>query len=159
MTLPKAWKTLTEQEQAEWIQTYFMPKTRTPEPYPRIDSIAKGQKIKTQKGLIINIPKETEVTQRNPDIVREYEAWVGKWLITVFHDKKFPVTKFLSFANPSLNKWIAQELSFENWGRLQAILLSIGRKYRIVRRKNEKSTRKIPNFTLSLRDTTTGEKP
>jgi hypothetical protein len=156
IVFPKQWKTLTQQEQLEWIKTYFMPKTRIPEPYPKIDSIAKGQKIRTQKGFIIKIPKESKLIQKNPDIVREFETWLDNWLITVFHDKKCPATKFIGISNPHSEKWIAQELSIENWRKFFGILSRIGNKYGLIRPTKPKSTRKKHDFPLSLKHNTRG---
>jgi hypothetical protein len=151
--LPKNWNKLSIDEQREWINTYYMPKTRIPEQYPKIDEIAKGQKIKTQKGFIIKIPKETRLIQKNPNVVREWEMWIGKWLFTVFHDKNCPATKYIALANPQTEKWIAQELTKEILEKINALHFKIGYKYGLINRKNLKPQRKNSDFSLRLKNT------
>ena len=141
ITFPKNWKNLTEQEQKEWINTYFQEKTKTPEPYPITDTLKSGQTIETKHGHKIHIPEGSLFKEKNPDLVREYEGWANNWLITVFHDKKCPVSKIFSISNPHSEKWIAQDLSFENWSNLFKNLVKIGNKYRFLGKKKAKMRR------------------
>jgi hypothetical protein len=156
--LPKKWNKLTQKEQLEWINSYFMPKQRIPEPYPEVDVIAKGQKIKTERGLIIDVPQDSKVEQKNSNIRREFKMWIGTWLLTIFHDNNCPATKFIAVSNPHSGKAIAQELSFEVLTKLNAVYFKIGNKYGLIHRKKAKSPRKKRNFTLSLSISKRGKK-
>jgi hypothetical protein len=158
MVFPKKWKSMTEEEQKEWIQAHYMPKKKTPEPI--LHSKEKIQKgiIKLESGVKLNFPiKPVAVTRRNPDLVREYEGWIGgKWLITVFHDKRLSHVKYFSIANPSRSKWIAQELSSEVINDFYSILMEIRWKYGFFKGKRRKSKRKSSFSTLSLKNTSIG---
>jgi hypothetical protein len=151
--LPKNWKRLSEDEHKKWISSYFMPKTKIPEPIVhKTEKITEG-KLRLASGATIRFPIERAIASRNnPNIVRECEFWVDKWLITIFHDKRFPVRRFVGISNPHFGKWIAQELSFEVWSSLFKNLLRIGNKYGFSGRKRHKSLRKKRDFPLSLRD-------
>ena len=150
---PKKWKELSEEEQKAWIETYYMPKTRIPEPVLTQRTKIKEGTLKLENGAKIKFPiKPVAVSKSNPNIVREFEIWVGKWLITVFHDKSMFHVKYVGVSNPSSGKWIAQELSFEIAARLLSAVCKIGNKYGLFRRKKLKTTRKKRDFSLSLRD-------
>jgi hypothetical protein len=153
ITFPKKWKELSEDEQKEWIRAYYMPKTRIPEPILTKQGRIKEGMLKLENGARIEFPVKTVVVSKsNPNIVREFEFWVGKWLVTVFHDKTIPWLRFIGVSNPSTNKWIAQELSYEILTKFFVVLFKIANKYRLFQRKNAKSRNKKRNFTLSLRD-------
>lgn len=149
---PKNWQDLTEEEQKEWIREYYMPKTKIPEPIlKRNEQIIKGL-IKLESGARIRFPsKLVTVSKRNPNLVRELEGWVGKWLVTVFHDKSFPHVKFFGIANPSRAKWIAQELSSEVLSDFYGIIMKIRWKYGFFRGKRRKQRKKSSIFALSLK--------
>lgn len=150
---PKKWKELSEQEQKEWIRSYFMPKVKIPEPILLKNGKIKEGLLKLENGARIKFPaKPVLVSKNNPNIVREFEFWVGKWLLTVFHNKPMPFVKYFGISNPSASKWIAQELSYEIWTRFFMALCKIGNKYRLFKRKNLKERNKKRSFTLSLRD-------
>jgi len=153
IVFPKKWKDLTPKEQKEWIKEYFMPKEKIPEPIlHRNEKIAKGI-IELESGSRLKFPTKIAVVSKpNPNLVREYEGWVGKWLITIFHDKTFPHIKYLGVANPSRSKWIAQELSSEICNEFYAILLQIRWKYGFFKGKRRKKWRKTSNFALGLKN-------
>jgi hypothetical protein len=153
ITFPKKWKKLSEDEQREWISTYFMPKVRVPEPILVQKGMIREGMLKLENGAKIRFPIKPIVTSKNnPNIVREFEFWVGRWLITVFHDKSMPYVRYIGVSNPSTNKWLAQELSYEIWTKLYMALCRIGNKYRLFQRNKPRTQRKRRNFTLSLRD-------
>lgn len=153
IALPKKWKELSEEEQREWIRTHYMPKARIPEPILARKAKVKKGKLQLENGTEIEFPtKNAVVSKSNPNIVREFCFWVGKWQITIFHDKSMPHTKYLSVGNPSTKKWIAQELSHEILSKLFTALCKIGNKYRLFRRKEPKTQRKRSDSALSLRD-------
>jgi hypothetical protein len=153
IAFPKKWKEFSEDEQKEWIRAYYMPKTRIPEPILLKSGKIKEGILKLENGAKIKFPtKPVIVSKSNPNIVREFEFWVGKWLITVFHDKNIPCLKFIGISNPTTNKWIAQELSYEVLTKFFVVLFKIGNKYRLFQRKNSKTRNKKRKFTLSLRD-------
>jgi hypothetical protein len=133
-----------------------MLKTRIPEPVlKRKDRIAKGQ-IRLESGAKIKFPATPVTTsKRNPNIIRELEGWIGKWLITVFYDRKLPHVKFFGIANPSRDKWIAQELSSEICNRFYAVIMKIRWKYGFFKGKKRKKRRKKSISTLSLKDSNT----
>lgn len=130
-----------------------MPKTRIPEPILTKSTRVREGALKLENGTEIKFPNERVVASRsNPNVVRVFEFWAGKWLITVFYDKSMPHVKYLGVSNPSLGKWIAQELSHEILCKLLTALFKIGNIFRLFRRKNLKTPRKKDGFTLSLRD-------
>ncbi len=153
IVLPRKWRNLSEKEQIEWIRSYFTPKVKMPEPIlKRDEKIVRGY-MRTESGVKLKFPKKPmTVSRRNHNLKREFEAWVGKWLVTVFHDKRMPHVKYLGIANPSGDKWIAQELSSEICNEFYAILLRIRWKYGFFKGKRRKETKKSSNFTLSLKD-------
>ena len=153
IVFPKKWKDLTPKEQMEWIKEYFMLKKKIPEPIlRRNEKIAKGT-IELESGSKLKFPiKIATASKPNPNLVREYEGWVGKWLITVFHDKSFPHVKYFGIANPSGRKWIAQELSSEICNEFYAILLQIRWKYGLFKGKRRKKPNKSSISTLSLKN-------
>lgn len=153
---PKNWKELSARDQKEWITSYYMPKTRRPEPIlTRHEKIKKGI-IKLESGAKLEFPRKLITTsKRNPNLVREFEGWAGKWLVTVFRDNSFPYIKYFGISNPSRDKWIAQELSSEICNEFYAILLGIRWKYGFFRGKRRKKRRKNSVFTLSLKDSNT----
>jgi len=153
IVFPKSWKDLSEGDQREWIKTYYMPKTKIPEPVlKRKDKIIKGF-MKLESGAKLEFPSRTmTVSKRNPNLVREFEGWIGKWLMTVFHHKSLPHAKYLGVANPSTFKWIAQELSSEILSEFYAILLKIRWKYGFFKGKRRKKRSKSSISTLSLKD-------
>jgi hypothetical protein len=153
IAFPKKWKELSEDEQKEWIRAYYMPKTRIPEPVLTRKATVKEGKIKLEDGAEIEfLTQRAVVSKGNPNIVREFCFWVGKWLITIFYDKTMPHVKYIGVSNPSTKKWIAQELSYEILTKFFVVLFKIGNKYRLFQRKNRKTQRKRDVFTLSLRD-------
>ena len=153
VTFPKNWKELSEDEQKEWIRAYYMPKTRIPEPVLVRKGMIKEGMLKLENGAKIKFPtKPIVVSKSNPNIVREFEFWVGKWLITTFHDKSMPLIRYIGISNPSTSKWIAQELNSEILANLLRALFKIGNKYRLFQRNNHKPKRKKLDFSLSLRD-------
>jgi hypothetical protein len=153
ITFPKKWKELTEEEQKEWINQYYMPKARIPEPILSQRGKIKEGILKLENGTKIKFPtKPIVISKSNPNIVREFEFWVGKWLITTFHDKSMPFIKYVGISNPSTNKWLAQELNSEILTNLLRAIFKIGNKYRLFQRNNHKSKRKKRDFSLSLRD-------
>lgn len=153
INFPKKWKELTEEEQKEWINQYYMPKARIPEPILRQRGKIKEGILKLENGAKIKFPaKPIVVSKGNPNIVREFGFWVGKWLITIFHDKAMPFIRYVGISNPSTNKWIAQELNSEILTNLLRAVFKIGNKYRLFQRNNRKSKRKKRDFSLSLRD-------
>lgn len=153
ITFPKKWRELSEEEQKGWIRAYYMPKARIPEPILAKQGRIKEGMLKLESGARIEFPVKTVVVSKsNPNIVREFESWVGKWLVTVFHDKSMPFIRYFGISNPSTNKWIAQELNSEILANLLRAVFKIGNKYRLFRRNNRKSKRKRRDFTLSLRD-------
>lgn len=153
IAFPKKWKELSEEEQKEWIRAYYMPKARIPEPILLKSGKIKEGMLKLENGARIKFPtKPVIVSKNNPNIVREFEFWVGKWLVTVFYDKTMPHVKYVGISNPSTNKWIAQELSYEILTKFFVVLFKIGNKYRLFQRKNQKTRNKKRDFTLSLRD-------
>lgn len=154
ITFPKKWKELSEEEQKEWIAAYFMPTARIPEPILAQKGKIKEGILKLENGTKIEFPTKSVVASKNnPNIVREFEFWIGKWLITIFHDKSMPFVKYIGISNPSASKWLAQELSYEILTKFFVVLFKIGNKYRLFQRKNHKSRSKRGDFTLSLRDT------
>ena len=109
--------------------------------------------MKVENGTEIEFPtKSAVVSKSNPNIVREFWFWVGKWLITIFYDKSMPHIRYIGVSNPSTKKWIAQELSYEILTKFFVVLFKIGNKYRLFKRKNPKPRNKTGDFTLSLRD-------
>ena len=153
IVFPSKWKELSEKEQKEWISSYFMPRVRIPEPILLKKGKIKEGILKLENGARIKFPiKPVVVSRSNPNIVREFEFWVGKWLLTVFHDKSMPFVRYFGVSNPSRSKWIAQELSYEIWTKLFVALFKIGNKYRLFQRKNPRKRRKKRDSTLSLRD-------
>jgi hypothetical protein len=153
ITFPRKWKELSEQEQREWIYAHYVPNTRIPEPILSQKGKIKEGMLKLENGAKIRFPiKPVAVSKGNPNIVRESEFWVGKWLVTTFHDKSMPHIKYIGISNPSASKWLAQELSYEIWTKLYMVLCRIGNKYRLFQRNSPKSKRKKRDFTLSLRD-------
>jgi len=109
--------------------------------------------LKLENGARIEFPtKPIIVSKSNPNIDREFEFWVGKWLITIFHDKSMPFIRYIGISNPSKNKWIAQELNSEILTNLLRAICKIGNKYRLFQRNSQKSKRKKRDFSLSLRD-------
>jgi hypothetical protein len=154
IVFPKKWKELSEEEQKQWIKAYYMPKTRIPEPILTRKAKVKEGKLKLENGAEIEFPTgQAMISKSNPNIVREFWFWVGKWLVTVFYDKSMPHVKYIGVSNPSTKKWIAQELSYEILTKFFVVLFKIGNKYRLFQRKNRKTQRKKADFTLSLRDT------
>jgi len=153
IVFPKSWKDLSEGEQREWIKTYYMPKTKIPEPVlKRKDKIIKGF-MKLESGAKLEFPSRTmTVSKRNPNLVREFEGWIGKWLMTVFHHKSLPHVKYLGVANPSRFKWIAQELSSEILSEFYAILMKIRWKYGFFKGKRRRKRSKSSISTLSLKN-------
>ena len=153
IVFPRKWKELSEEDQKEWISNYFMPKVKIPEPILlRKGKIKKGT-LELENGAKIKFPiKPVVVSKCNPNLVREFEFWVGKWLLTVFHNKSMPFVKYFGVSNPSRSKWIAQELSYEIWTKFFTALFKIGNKYRLFQRKSHKERRKSRDSTLSLRD-------
>jgi len=153
MTFPKKWKELTEDEQKEWIRTYYMPKVRIPEPILSRKGKIKEGILKLESGARIEFPvRPVVVSKNNPNIVREFELWVGKWLVTVFCNRSLPWVKYIGVSNPSKSKWLAQELSSEILTNLLRAVLKIGNKYRLFQRNSLESKRKKRDFSLSLRD-------
>ena len=139
IVLPKKWKKLNQKDQKEWIEDYINTHyKRGLKPVIQIDEIKKGAKIPLKSGGHIKVPKAV-VSQKNPNLVRELEMWVGKWLVTVFHDKKMPHTKIFGISNPSSAKWIAQELSSEVLAELYSIMLKIRWKYGLFKGKRRKT--------------------
>jgi hypothetical protein len=152
ITFPKKWKQLTEGEQKEWINAYYMPKTRIPEPILQQTGKVKEGILKLENGARIKFPtKPIVVSKSNPNIVREFEFWVGKWLITIFHDKSMPFIRYIGISNPSTNKWLAQELNSGILTNFLRAIFKIGNKYRLFQRNNHKSRRKKRDSSLSLR--------
>jgi hypothetical protein len=153
IVFPRKWKDLDTEEQQEWIKTHYMPKTKIPEPIlQRNDKIVKGN-LELKSGAKLKISqKHAIVSKRNPNLVREFEGWIGKWLMTVFHHKSIPHIKHLGVANPSRSKWIAQELSSEILSEFYAILLKIRWKYGLFKGKRRKKQKKPSIFTLSLKN-------
>lgn len=153
IVFPKSWKDLGEEEQREWIKTHFTPTTRIPEPVlKRNDKIVNGF-MKLESGAKLEFPSRSmTASKRNPNLVREFEGWIGKWLMTVFHHKSLPHVKYLGVANPSRFKWIAQELSSEILSEFYAILLKIRWKYGFFKGKRRKKRRKTSISTLSLKN-------
>lgn len=153
IVFPKKWKDLDPKEQKEWIESHYMPKTKIPEPIlKRNDKIVKGI-LKLESGSKLKFGmKPATVSRGNPNLIREYEGWIGKWLATVFHDRSFPHVKYFGIANPSRSKWIAQELSSEILSEFYAILLQIRWKYGFFKGKKRKKQRKPSISTLSLKD-------
>jgi len=150
---PKKWKELSEEEQRQWIRTYYMPKSKIPEPILSREAKVKEGKLKLENGAEIEFPtKRAVISKSNPNIVREFCFWVGKWLITVFYDKSMPHIRYIGVSNPSTKKWIAQELSYEMLTKFFVVLFKIGNKYRLFQRKKPKTKNKKRDFTLSLRD-------
>ena len=158
IVFPRKWKDLDLKEQQEWIKTHYMPKTKIPEPIlKRNDKIVKGI-LKLESGSKLKFgTKPVTVSRGNPNLVREYEGWIGKWLVTVFHDRSFSHVKYFGIANPSSSKWIAQELSSEILSEFYAILLQIRWKYGFFRGKRRKKQKKSSISTLSLKDNITEE--
>jgi hypothetical protein len=153
IVFPKKWKELSEEEQKAWINSYYMPKTRMPEPVLLRKGKIKEGILKLENGAKIRSPtRPVIVTKNNPSIVREFEFWVEKWPVTVFYNKSMPYIKYIGISNPSSNKWIAQELSHEILCKLFTVLCKIGNKYGLFRRKKPKIQRKDRDFTLGLRD-------
>jgi len=160
VVFPKNWKSLSEEEQKQWILAYFTPNSKIPEPWiPQpfpIEFKDLSIKGKTKSGLAVKVGTIKNATlkrfDKNPNLEREFEAWLDKWLITVFHDKKCPKSKFIGIANPQTEKYIAIELSIWNWRKLFGILSQIGNKYGLIRPKKSKSSRKKCDFPLSIRD-------
>jgi len=150
---PKNWKDLSTEEQRQWIETYYMPKTKIPEPIlQRNDKIESGA-ITLKSGSKLKFDaKPVTLSKRNPNLVREFGAWVGNWLVTVFHDKSFPHVKYFGIANPTRSKWIAQQLSSEICREFYSILLKIRWKYGFFKGKRRKKRRKSSISTLSLKD-------
>lgn len=137
--LPKKWNELTNKEQIEWINQHFDIKRKIPEPRLKSDDKIAEFIIKTKSGKKIESKDiEVEVSVKNTNLVREFEAWVGKWLITIFHDKKFPHIKIIGVSNPSSKKWIAQQLSSEVWGNLFGNFTRIGNIYGFCGKKRSK---------------------
>jgi hypothetical protein len=146
---PKNWSKLTQQEQLEWINTYFMLKQRIPERILKKNDFILRGKLQTKSGSVLTFPDQPLLaTQKNPNIVREKEFWLENWLITIFHDKKCPVVKFFSISNPRSGKWIAKELSFEFWSKLFQNILRIGNIYGFCGKKRSKFLRKKHDFAL-----------
>ncbi|MEM3700699.1 MAG: hypothetical protein QXL57_07540 [Candidatus Bathyarchaeia archaeon] len=150
VVFPKDWKSMSEDEQKQWILTYFTLKSKIPEPWiPQpfpIEFKDLHIKGKTKSGLPVKIGTIKDATfkrlDKNPNLEREFEFWVEKWLITVFHDKKCPATKFVTVSNPQTEKWIAQELSIEVLDKLFIAILKIRHKYGLWHKKKAKSSRK-----------------
>jgi hypothetical protein len=91
ITFPKKWKELSKEEQKEWIRAYYMPKARIPEPIVLKSGKIKEGMLKLENGAKIRFPVKTVIASKsNPNVVREFEFWVGKWLVTVFNDKTIP---------------------------------------------------------------------
>jgi len=157
IVFPKNWKKLSTEEQQEWIKSYFMPKAKIPEPILRRKEKIKKGVIKLESGAKLEFPPRLIATsKKNPNLVREFEAWVGKWLITTFHDKTLPYKRYFGISNPSRDKWIAQELSSEICNAFYAILLKIRWKYGFFKGKRRKTRNKNAVSTLSLKDSTIG---
>jgi len=156
INFPKNWKELSIKEQKEWIASYYTPKTRIPEPIlSRKEKIMKGE-IKLESGARLKFPsKLITASKRNPNLVREFEGWAGKWLITVFHDNSCPYTRYFGISNPSRDKWIAQELSSEICNEFYAILLEIRWKYGFFKGKRRKKRKNNSISTLSLKNNST----
>ena len=142
--LPKNWKTLTIEEQKEWITTYYMLRKKIPEPMLRKPfNVIKGElTAKDGRKLKLEVKDvKTEMSKNNPNLVREYEMWVGKWLFTVFHDKNCPFAKFVGVSNPSSAKWIAQELSSDVLSKMFQNVCCLANKFGVFRRKKRKKRR------------------
>ena len=153
IVFPRKWKDLDPKEQKEWIENYYMPKTKIPEPIlKRNDKIVKGI-LNLESGSKLKFgTKPATVSRGNPNLIREYEGWIGKWLATVFHDRSFPHVKYFGIANPSRSKWIAQELSSEILSEFYAILLKIRWKYGLFKGKRRRKQKKPSISTLSLKN-------
>lgn len=152
---PRNWRDLSLEDQREWIAEYFMPKRKILEPIiQRNDKIVKGL-IKLKSGSKLKFGDQARyvvVSKANPNIVREFEAWIGrKWLVTVFHDKSMPHTKYLGVSNPSKGKWIALELSSKVCNEFYSILLKIRWKYGFFKGKKRKKRIKKSISALSLK--------
>jgi len=154
---PKKWKELSEEEQKGWINAYYMPKTRIPEPVLQQTGKVKKGSLELENGAKIRFPiAPVVVSKSNPNIVREFEFWVGKWLITIFHDKTMPHIKYIGISNPSKSKWISQELSYEIICKIYQSISKIAYKYGLFSTKKPKKQRKNRNSSLSLRDNNRG---
>jgi len=140
---PKNWNKLDEQEQKEWISQYYMLKQKIPEPFfVKDDKLLKGY-LKFGSGNKVKLGlKDARLKRRNPNIVREFEEWVNKWLITVFHDKKTPQIKYFGISNPSLDKWTAQELSPYILSKINGIIMKIKWKYGLFKGNKRKKRNK-----------------
>ena len=98
ITFPKKWKELSKEEQKEWIRAYYMPKARIPEPIVLKSGKIKEGMLKLENGAKIRFPVKTLIASKsNPNVVREFEFWVGKWLVTVFNDKTIPCLSTRAF--------------------------------------------------------------
>ena len=98
---PRNWGNLSEDEQFEWIYSYFMPKRKIPEPILKKNEMIRSGKFETERGIKLEIKdKPVMISRKNQNLEREFEEWNGKWLITVFHDKSLPHKKFVSIGNP-----------------------------------------------------------
>lgn len=77
IVFPKKWKDLSTEEQRRWIETYYMPKTKIPEPIlQRNDRIESGTfTLKSGSKLKLDT-KPVTLSKRNPNLVREFGAWV-----------------------------------------------------------------------------------
>jgi len=148
ITFPRNWKQLSEDEQKEWILNYYMAKTKIPE----------QTTMKLRSGAKIKFPtKSIVVSKKNPNIIREFEYWVDKWLVTVFIDKRSLHYRYIGISNPNSAKWLAQELNSEILNKLFIAILKIKHKYGLWNRKKAKSQRKKRDFPLSIRYNSRGE--
>ena len=130
IVFPKNWTKLNEHDQKEWILEHYMPKQKIPEPFfVKDDQLVKGY-LKFDSGNKVKLgKKDARLKRKNPNIVREFQEWVGRWLFTVFHDKTAPQIKYFGISNPSLDKWTAQELSPYILSKINGIIMKIKWKY------------------------------
>jgi len=151
LDFPKNWQNLTPEEQKRWMllkieEAANSIRTIEPEIVRRLELEKTFLPLKGGGGIAFPEKKLLHV-QRNPNLVREWQKWLGKWLFCVIHYKTSPKQKYFLISNPDSQNRMVMKLSFDNWRNLFGNISSIGNKYGFIGKKKAKNRRKKRNFS------------
>ena len=161
LDFPKNWQNLTPEEQKRWMllkieEAANSIRTIEPEIVRRLElqktvlPLKDGSKIVFPEKRLLHV-------QRNPNLVREWQKWLGKCLFCVIHYKTSPKQKFLVISNPHSQNRIVIQLSFDNWRNLFGNISSIGNKYGFSGKKKRKNRNKKHDFSYIIYSSNRGE--
>ena len=151
LDFPKNWQNLTPEEQKHWMllkieEVANSIRTIEPELVRRLELQKTVLPLKDGSKIVFPEKKLLHV-QRNPNLVREWQKWLGKCLFCVIHYKTSPKQKFLVISNPYSQNRIVIQVASSEMRKLLAHVMSICRKYGFICKKKRKNRNKKHNFS------------